>query len=394
MKRTERKTTVNRGMSLHLGLNYIDPEHYDGWDGELAGCEADAKDMMSLAKSRGFAARMLLRKQVTAREVKEAIANAAASLKKGDTFLLTYSGHGGQVPDRNGDEGKFGDAADSMDETWCLYDRELIDDELAALYAKFRPGVRILVLSDSCHSGSVVRGDRERSPVGRVRMMPRARAASVYEKHRGLYDAIQAGVPGIEQLNIKATVLLISACQDRQFASDGDQNGLFTGSLLKVWAKGSFDGGYRHFHHRISAEINDPKQTPNFFRIGAADLAFENEQPFTVNPGDQKVKPAAKPAAKTAPKRSTRKPAARPPSVMDKVLEILTHYGYAKPQPDSLLTKWFERVAREDEAAAVPGPGRLAFMAAAFNEKFGVGMTKSKMLGGHFPTPQAIADLA
>ena len=89
-----------------------------------------------------------------------------------------------------------------------------------------------------------------------------------------------------------------------------------------------------------------------------------------------------------------RKPAARPPSVMDKVLEILTHYGYAKPQPDSLLTKWFERVAREDEAAAVPGPGRLAFMAATFNEKFGVGMTKSKMLGGHFPTPQAIADLA
>ena len=146
MKRNQKTTVTNKGISLHLGLNFIDPAHYDGWDGELAGCEADARDMMALAKSRGFAARMLLRKQVTARAVKEAIAGAAATLKKGDIFLLTYSGHGGQVPDRNGDEGKFGDTADSMDETWCLYDRELIDDELAALYAKFRPGVRILVL--------------------------------------------------------------------------------------------------------------------------------------------------------------------------------------------------------------------------------------------------------
>lgn len=389
MKRNQRVIATNKGISLHLGLNFIDPAHYDGWDGELAGCEADARDMMALAKSRGFAARMLLRKQVTARAVKEAIAGAAATLKKGDIFLLTYSGHGGQVPDRNGDEGKFGDTADSMDETWCLYDRELIDDELAALYAKFRPGVRILVLSDSCHSGSVVRGKGER-PSRRVRMMPRERAAAVYEKHRGLYDAIQAGVPGTEQLNIKASVLLISACQDRQFASDGDKNGLFTGSLLKVWAKGTFAGGYKHFHHRISEAINDRQQTPNYFRIGAANVAFENEQPFTVSPGQQKVVTPAKPAARKA----TRTAAVKKQSPIEIVLGVLAHYGYPNPQPESPLTNWFKRVAKEDDAAAVPAPGRLGLIAATINERLGVGMTRSKMLGDHFPTPQVIADLA
>jgi len=76
---------------------------------------------------------------------------AAKDLATGDIFFLTYSGHGGQLPDKNGDE------PDGQDETWCLYDGQLVDDELYAKWAKFKPGVRIFVLSDSCHSGSVVK---------------------------------------------------------------------------------------------------------------------------------------------------------------------------------------------------------------------------------------------
>ncbi|MDP9071378.1 MAG: caspase family protein, partial [Actinomycetota bacterium] len=34
-----------RGMSLHIGLNRVDPDGYNGWSGDLAGCENDARDM-------------------------------------------------------------------------------------------------------------------------------------------------------------------------------------------------------------------------------------------------------------------------------------------------------------------------------------------------------------
>ena len=124
---------MKKGISLHLGLNYVDPNHYDGWKGELFACEADAKDMADLAEAQGFKPTSILTKKATAKTVKKEILKAAKALKSGDTFFLTYSGHGGQVPDTNGDEGQAGNLGDRMDETWCLYDRQMVDDELAAL---------------------------------------------------------------------------------------------------------------------------------------------------------------------------------------------------------------------------------------------------------------------
>ena len=58
-----------RGMSLHVGLNAVDPEHYDGWDGALTACELDANDMESLAQSRGFETTKLLTGDATAEAI-------------------------------------------------------------------------------------------------------------------------------------------------------------------------------------------------------------------------------------------------------------------------------------------------------------------------------------
>ncbi|HQX76362.1 MAG TPA: caspase family protein, partial [Thermoflexales bacterium] len=139
------------GISIHIGLNSVDPAQYAGWDGKLAACEFDAKDMQALADKQGYKTTLLLTKDATSARVIEAISAAARDLKSGDQLLLTYSGHGGQLPDKNGDE------PDDLDETWVLYDRQIVDDELYALWSKFKKGVSVLMLSDSCHSGTVAK---------------------------------------------------------------------------------------------------------------------------------------------------------------------------------------------------------------------------------------------
>jgi metacaspase-1 len=54
-----------KGVSLHLGLNSVDPHKYEGWSGPLNACEADANDMADLAQNQGYASTKLLTKKAT-----------------------------------------------------------------------------------------------------------------------------------------------------------------------------------------------------------------------------------------------------------------------------------------------------------------------------------------
>ena len=280
------------GISLHLGLNKVDPAHYAGWDGALTACESDANAMEALAQSRGFTSTKLLNEQATASAIKDGITSAAGQLEAGDIFFVTYSGHGGQVPDLNDEDEK-----DGSDETWLAYDRQVIDDELFELWTKFKPGTRILVLSDSCHSGSVnksiTNGVAVPDPVAtaeeadkqepRFRAMPRDKMIQTYGQHLALYDSLQGEVPSSSESaeKLAARVLLISGCQDDQLSRDGFLNGAFTARLLKVWDNGAWAGGYAPFHEAIRSGMPDDQQ-PNYNPVGADDPAFEQQNPFTI----------------------------------------------------------------------------------------------------------------
>ena len=209
---------------MHIGLNAVDPRKYEGWDGTLVACEADAKDMHAITSARGFTASMLMTRKATAAAVTAAIRRAAGKLDAGDLFVLSYSGHGGQVRDPSGEE------ADWEDETWVLWDRQLLDDELYALWSRFKPGVRILVLSDSCHSGSVVRdmfygaSPANAATSDRFKFIPRDVQDRTYEAHRDEYDALQQTFAKGDAAAVGASVVLISGCQDSQYSRDGDRN--------------------------------------------------------------------------------------------------------------------------------------------------------------------------
>jgi hypothetical protein len=303
-KRRKASATKARALSLHIGLNTVSASAYGGWTGPLAACEFDANDLAALARAQGMKASMLLTKKGTRANTLAGIRNAAKSLRAGDLFFLTFSGHGGQVPDVTGDE------ADKQDETWCLYDGQLIDDELYFELSRFVAGVRILVLSDSCHSGTVTRARRPNADTatlvtGRSKMMPIEVGRRVYAQHQAFYDKLQndvaksAGKASIadpdavlSNLSVssgrvsaivrkfKAAVILISGCQDNQTSLDGDHNGAFTGQLLQVWNLGAYQGNYASFHAAIRAGMS-PGQTPNLYMLGNV-ARFVAQRPFTV----------------------------------------------------------------------------------------------------------------
>jgi len=276
-------------ISLHLGLNAVNAHAYAGWSGPLRGCENDARAMQAIADARGFTSRLLLGADATCSNLLAAMERAAAELAAGDLLLLTYSGHGAQLPDRDGDE------PDQRDEAWCLHDRILIDDELHHQLCTFAAGVRVLVVSDSCFSGSVTRDDRTKPTTARVRRRgalrngstaaagrraPGARVRAVLRAHADEYAARSAAVAATQALEPAAGIILLAACEDRQTAHDGELHGLFTAALLATWNGGAFAGGHDAFLAAIRTRVG-AAQTPTLFSVGAVEPGFLGARPFT-----------------------------------------------------------------------------------------------------------------
>jgi hypothetical protein len=282
-----------KGMSIHIGLNRLDPNHYAGWEGILNACEYDAGDMQEIAKELGYKTDLLLSEEATRDALISKTRNASKLLKPGDILLVTYSGHGGQKPDFSEEE------EDGLDETWCLYDGQLIDDELHELWKDFAQGVRILVIPDCCHSGTptkvAITSALMERPLGKIgilgetgtkriptRNMPLSIASRVYRKNKAFYDGLEKKLPK-KKSDVKASVLSISACQDNQLAEDGVLNGKFTGMLLAVWNDGKFGGNYLKFHKKITEKM-PPVQTPNIFYFGPGTDEFLRQRPFEIEP--------------------------------------------------------------------------------------------------------------
>lgn len=224
---------AKKGISLHIGVNKLDPDGYKywkknsdqlhGWDGKLGGCEFDAQAYAEIAKSQGYeVVTPLLTEKATVANVTAAIKEAAETLVAGDIFFITFAGHGGQIPDTDGDEALNSDnpfVVDAMDETWCLHDRHFIDDEKHVLYLDFKPGVRIVEVNDSCHSGGMDRGlDDEPIEAAPYRGQPGGLVHPCYHARKPEYVEIQNKHKARATEKCQAHFIHLAACQADELA--------------------------------------------------------------------------------------------------------------------------------------------------------------------------------
>ncbi len=222
--------------------------------------------MYAIATALGYQSLLLKTAHATRDRVRHEITAAATELSPGDIFLLTYAGHGNTWKDDKSDED------DGFDESWCLYDGEIIDDELGALWRQFQRGVRVVVISDSCHSGTITR-DIGGSPLGTdtitgvERAMPGDVSAALRRAQRSVYRERKADARSQSNDAIASTVLSISGCRDDEKSREIDGHGVFTRALMKVWDDGHFSGDYKSLREQIVMQM-PANQTPQLNVIG------------------------------------------------------------------------------------------------------------------------------
>jgi metacaspase-1 len=247
------------GMSIHVGVN---DTQAPGVSASLVGCDEDARRMFKLARDRGFVGVNdgdddvpILGGNATRDKVLAKILIAAEKLQAGDIFLFTFSGHG----TRRGQEDDV--EVDENDETLVMQDRFLVDNVLQKLvWPSFKEGVRVVMVSDSCHSGgvamSLVRSEDDssngsssvvteavptmrnvqRGPRGnfRIRTISEIENQTHFELLKEFYAKVRSDLPQVAPL-IKANILLLAACREHETTKDGDPNGVFTRELLKAF---------------------------------------------------------------------------------------------------------------------------------------------------------------
>jgi hypothetical protein len=245
-----------------------------GISGILHGCENDAKKLRTISEKNGYKISALLTEQATRKNFISKMEDLATELQAGDKLLITYSGHGSQIESEIGDPNP---EPDGYDETWCMFDGQLVDDELNALYGKFRKGVRIIVVSDSCHSGTI---SRELSVIPRARYLPaNLLKRTSCSKSKALIK---------ENREIVASVKTLAACQDNQLSFEENGEGIFTRTLFKTWLdmvsswkKATTNDEYFNLHKKV-VKLMPENQTPNYTQVGITDDHFNHEKPFII----------------------------------------------------------------------------------------------------------------
>ncbi|KAG8993883.1 hypothetical protein FRB94_010313 [Tulasnella sp. JGI-2019a] len=160
----------------------------------------------------------------------------------GDSLFLHYSGHGGQVPDPDGDrESSFDDTIVPLDyESHGQLDSDLLHK---ALVSPMDPQVRLTVIFDCCHSGSAIelpyvyRADEN----GNVHLMDNVKqAAHLYQRAQHLVHGFSLTPTKIQEAKelFAGAQTFWKGFQNRgQKPVDVDEEGLGEEHFIEPWAK-------------------------------------------------------------------------------------------------------------------------------------------------------------
>lgn len=221
---------------------------YPGTVNDLQGCVNDANDWKSLLSGLGFDVTLLLDSQVTGNAFKTAIQNAISSLVAGDVLVITYSGHGTQVYDTNGDE------EDGYDEALYLYDGVFTDDQMRSALSGIKDGIHVFYISDSCFSGTITRkivaSDAELGKPRFVVTDPIPPTAKIVSKF-------------LTQEDMKEMVL--TGCSDTEYSYDAYINGKWNGAMTAFATSCvATNQTYNEFFTKLKAKLpsNSYPQTP------------------------------------------------------------------------------------------------------------------------------------
>jgi hypothetical protein len=209
---------------------------------------------------------VLINEQATKEGILTALENMRISVKKGDVVVIHFSSHGQQIMDFNGDE------LDGLDESIVAYnapvhyiegykgEEHLVDEELGDALVAIRRALGengdLLVLVDSCHSGTATRGE-EKSRGGEEPMVPNGFKKSFAKPDIGMYEKKEGSG------NVSPMVV-ISGSKASEVNHEFEGRGSLSVAFSRSFKNLNDNYSYRSLFSKIVKEMSliAPDQTP------------------------------------------------------------------------------------------------------------------------------------
>lgn len=235
---------------------------YDGSD--LNGCVNDANAWAGLLIDHfdfpSTDVQIITDEEATKANIIAGIKALLSGSKSGDVLVFTNSSHGSYTADKGGDE------PNRFDEIICPYDvdeNELTDDDLRELFANLSRGVRLTVISDSCFSGTLTRGDLQGLP--NSRLMPDDRRVRFLNPGLRGKPVVSRPFRELQKSRFKLREkhpeskmkeILLSGCTDREYSFDANIGGVYHGAMTYFALQTIREAGYKITYNQLHARVN------------------------------------------------------------------------------------------------------------------------------------------
>lgn len=201
--------------ALHFGLNKYDSNAYGG-DISLSGCISDAVKMRELSGHCGFNATVKYDHLAKRGDYIDSIRGLSNTAKRGDVVMITVSSHG-----------TYFDKGMKRQTGICAFDGILWDWEIRELLKKFKAGVTLIWITDTCFSESNWRMIRPDGEIGYKHATARfARLQKNVLAKQSRIEPTQG-----DKRNFRATTFIYSSSTIYQPSYENESGGVFTSAL-------------------------------------------------------------------------------------------------------------------------------------------------------------------
>lgn len=276
----------HKAYSLLVGLEEINDEAYSKknkfYNKEAtSGVGFDILKMKHIAEANGHIIKSLINAEANRNQIINAISEIGNKVKKGDSFIFYFSGHGDVIKDKSADE------ISGFDQVMVAFDDYIVDDEIYLLLKRYFSQTDNIMIVDACHSSSSWKiasflFDLE---LGNSKISRYVNEASLQNQNKLL---IGGNLDSIRPIKESFNLIYFGATEDDNVAAGNINGGLMTYVLDRIISNAKYNNtwnqySYRRFANELSILMSNYSQNLQYHEIGSTCSNYVNNIPFKIH---------------------------------------------------------------------------------------------------------------